>query len=71
MTNNIVYEKQMPETRRTNAGFLSNNEAARDKQRTRNLVRGLLTSKELEERTRKLNSKPKPTNQATRSKVGK
>jgi hypothetical protein len=31
----------MPETRRTNAGFLSNNEAARDRKRTQDLVRHL------------------------------
>jgi hypothetical protein len=31
----------MPETRRTNAGFLSNNEAARDRKRTQDLVRDL------------------------------
>jgi hypothetical protein len=42
----------MPETRRTNPGFLSNNEAARDRKRTKDFVRGIVTSKELEEKSR-------------------
>jgi hypothetical protein len=40
----------MPEARRTNPGFLSNNEAARDRKRTQDLVRGLATGKEFEQK---------------------
>jgi hypothetical protein len=39
----------MPETRRTNAGFLSDNEAARERQRTREMVRGIVKTKQSEE----------------------
>jgi hypothetical protein len=35
----------MPETRRTNSGFLSNNEYARDRKRTQDFVHGILTMK--------------------------
>lgn len=38
----------MPETRRTNAGFLSNDEASRDRKRTQDFVRSLITAKESE-----------------------
>jgi hypothetical protein len=38
----------MPETRLTNAGFLSNNEAARDRKRTEDFVRSLVKAKESE-----------------------
>jgi hypothetical protein len=38
----------MPETRRTNAGFLSNNETVRDRKRTQDFVRSLVKAKESE-----------------------
>ena len=49
----------MPEPRRTNPGFLSNNEAARDKARTKDAVSGMLTSKEFEKKNQRRNLKPK------------
>ncbi len=39
----------MPETRRTNAGFLSNKEAAREKQRIQAMVRNIAGTKQTEE----------------------
>ncbi len=42
----------MPETRRTNAGFLSNKEAARERQRIQAMVRNIAGTKQTEE-TRK------------------
>ena len=54
----------MPETRRTNPGFLSNNEAARDRARTKAVVRGMLTRKECEKENQRRNFRPEPVIQA-------
>ncbi len=42
----------MPETRRTNSGFLSNNEAARERQRTQDFVKGIVEAKTSESKNK-------------------
>ncbi len=58
----------MPETRRTNSGFLSNDEAARERQRTRDFVKGIVEAKTSESKNKvgsfeiKFDSKKKQEN---------
>jgi len=58
----------MPETRRTNSGFLSNNEAARERQRTQDFVKGIVEAKTSESKNKvgsfeiKFDSKKKQEN---------
>jgi hypothetical protein len=41
--------KHMPETRRTNMGFLSDNKAARERQRIQAMVRSVVETKQAED----------------------
>ena len=59
----------MPETRRTNPGFLSNNESARDRKRTQDFVRSISETKQMDTKNEPSTIESKSGNQKKQEKT--